>query len=445
MKFNSIRNASFFSVLLLFSCQTKQQKDDKPISNVVTTDIDLFWNAYDIIIKETDTVRQERMIDSMYLSQGSVGLEKIIEARNYTAQEYVSLINRHPKFWSSIRKNTLKSKEIADEMNVGIQKLKMIYPALKPAKIYFTVGAMRTNGTTQDSLVLIGSELAMAEKSTDVSEFEGRTKQWLENYISTNPIDKVVLLNLHEYVHTQQKAMPNGLLYQVLYEGIAELVSVKALGVVSSTPAVEFGLENPLVKQKFEEEMFYEKTYEWMWSNAPNEFDVRDLGYYIGYYIADSFYNQSANKAQSINDLIQLDYGNPTVIDAFIDGTNFFSKSIETLRAEDSLKRPKLIGIQQFENGSNDVNYKTKKITIRFSEPLSQNHTGVDYGPLGENTFPKVLARTWSEDSTLWTLDVELEPEMKYQIMISNNFRNELGFPLQPYLIDFATSSLNGL
>jgi hypothetical protein len=40
--------------------------------------------------------------------------------------------------------------------------LKVVYPELRHAKIYFTVGAMRSNGTTLDSMVLIGSEFAMA-------------------------------------------------------------------------------------------------------------------------------------------------------------------------------------------------------------------------------------------------------------------------------------------
>lgn len=433
--------ATTLTSIALISCQTGLKKEEKPASNVVTTDIDLFWKAYDIIVKEPDTIKQEALIDSLYLKQGSVGLEKIVEVRNYTAHDYVSLINQYPGFWRSIRKNTFKSKEIASELNQGIQKLKERYPALKPAKIYFTVGAMRTNGTTRDSSVLIGSELAMMDKLTDISEFEGRTKQWLENYKSTDPINKLVLLNLHEYVHTQQRAMPNSLLYQVLYEGIAEYISVKALGVVSSTPAVDFGAKNTKVKQKFEEEMFYERTYEWMWSNAPNEFDVRDLGYYLGYYIADSFYQQSTDKTTAIKELIALDYSDPKTIDAFIDGTNFFSKPIDSLRNEDRKNRPQVLGVKQFENGSEKVNHQTKKITVIFSEPLSQNHTGVDYGALGEKAFPKVLERSWAEDSLSWTLKVELLPETKYQILISNNFRNERDIPLQPYLVDFKTSA----
>jgi len=277
-------------------------------------------------------------------------LKKIINARNYTAIEYVNLINNYPKFFESIHANTLKSKLLAEELNDGIEKLEVIYPDLKPAKIYFTIGCMRTNGTTRDNLVLIGSELAMAESTTDISEFEGGTKEWLETFFSSNPINGLVLLNVHEYVHTQQTSIPDNLLHIVLYEGIAEFVSVVAMGVPSNTPAIKFGEKNSAVRKTFEREMFYEKTSDWLWSNSPNEFGVRDLGYYIGYAIAESHYNKSSNKKKAIKKLIELDYSNPDEIDTFIDNTCFFSKMIEELRMEDQKNRPNVVSINKIEN-----------------------------------------------------------------------------------------------
>lgn len=257
---------------------------------MVTTDIDLFWNAYDKIVQEKDTLKQLELIRSLYIEKGSVGLKRIMEVRNYTAEEYIELINAYPKYWNSIRANTLSAKNLSAELNDGIDKFKHIYPKMKPAKMYFTIGAMRTNGTTQDSSVLIGSELAMADANTDISEFEGRTKEWLEGFFGTNPIGGLVLLNVHEYVHTQQQLPPNNLLYQVLHEGIAEFISAKAMNVPSAAPAIDYGKANPKVRETFEKEMFYEQTFEWLWSNSPNDFGIRDLGYYIGYSIAENYY-----------------------------------------------------------------------------------------------------------------------------------------------------------
>lgn len=432
------RILTFLFIGFISSCQT--QKTEMEHNLVVATDIDNFWTAYDLIIQETDSLKQIEIIDSVYIKKGSIGLQKIMDVKNYTAQDYIRLINLYPKYWNSIRENTYKSKSLADDLQEGIQKLKAIYPKLKPAKIYFTIGAMRTNGTTLDSLILIGSELALADSSVDISEFEGRTKEWLETYFGGNPIDGLVLLNVHEYVHTQQNSIPDNLLHQVAYEGIAEFVSVKAMGVPSDAPAIEFGKSHPAVKDKFEKEMFYERTFNWLWSNSPNEFETRDLGYYIGYEIAERHYESSSDKQKAIEKLIALDYDKPKEIDAFIDETGFFSKPIDDLRKVDRENRPQVLGIKQFENGKLSVDPYLKEITIEFSEKLNGYNTGLNYAELGEDAFPNITHHFWSEDSILWTMQVELEPTKRYQFWVTGNFRTKNDIPLFPYLIEFKTT-----
>ena len=430
-------NKIFILLLLgtLLSCQTPKKNQSK----VITKDIDNFWKAYDLITQEPDSLIQTRLIDSLYIRKGSIGLEKIMEARNYTASEYVELINSYPKFFESIRANTLKSKTLTRELINGIDKLEAVYPHLKPAKIYFTIGCMRTGGTTRDSLILIGSELAMANSQTDISEFEGRTKEWLATYFGSDPFDRLVLLNVHEYVHTQQNPIPNNLRHIVLYEGIAEFVSVTAMEVPSSAPAIEFGKNTPAVRKRFEKEMFYERTSDWLWSSSPNEFGVRDLGYYVGYAIAEKHYNKSTNKQQAIKELIELDYSKPEEIDDFIDRVDYFSKTIEELQKEDRENRPKVLKVQQFENGAENVDPEIKQITVAFSVKLNGYNTGVDYSDLGETAFPKVASREWSSDSTSWTLEVELEPEKHYKFWITSNFRTKSGIAILPHLIEFKT------
>lgn len=409
--------------------------------NVVSTDIDNFWTAYDSIVGEKDSLKQIELINSLYIEKGSAGLKAIMEVRNYNASQYVEMINNYPKFLLSIRPNTLRSKSIAKELNRGIEGLAAIYPHLKPAKIYFTIGCMRTNGTTRDSLVLVGSELAMADSKTDISEFEGHSKEWLETFFGTNPIEDLVLLTVHEYVHTQQNPIPDELLYKVLYEGVAEFVSVRAMAVPSATPAIEFGKNNPAVREKFEREMFYERAYDWLWNNSPNEFGIRDLGYYVGYAIAEKHYEKATNKQEAIRELIELDYSKPRELDVFIDQTGYFSKNIDEIREEDMSRRPAVLQIREFRNMATDVNPNIDRITVEFSEQLNAYNTGVDYSDLGEGYFPKIESRSWSADSLSWTMNVELHPNQHYKFWITSNFRTQNNVPLLPYLIEFETKA----
>ncbi len=427
----------FVFLLILTGCQSK----DDPKARVITADIDRFWTMFDVVSKRTDSLEQLRLLEEMYLSQGTSGLKGIIDAKRYSSDEFLNMINQYPKFLQSIKSNTYKARELSSQLEEGIEKLKTVYPELKPAKIYFTIGAMRSGGTTIDSLVLIGSELAMVDEHTDISEFEGRMKTWAVNYIETKPLDNIVLLNVHEYVHTQQKPIPDNLLYQCLYEGVAEFISTKAMGVPSSSPAVKYGKSNPKVKEVFENEMFYDLTYKWLWSNAPNQFDVRDLGYYIGYQLCELHYEKETDKKKAIKELIEINYEDTRSVDSLIDNTNFFSKPINLLRTEDKKRRPKIVRIKEFENGSLEVDPMLEEITIEFSQPLNGYNTGVNYGELGEDAFPKIVDRMWSEDSKSWTMKVELEPDKKYEILITNNFRTEKDIPLVPFLIQFTTGS----
>jgi hypothetical protein len=114
---------------------------------------------------------------------------------------------------------------------------------------------------------------------------------------------------------------------------------------------------------------------------------------------------------------------------------------LDELYANFESKRPYVTGIAQFENNSDNVSPQTKEITVRFSRPLNGYNTGVDFGDLGQEAFPKndINGRYWSEDHTAWTIPVELEPDRTYQLFITNNFRTEDDIPLKAYLIEFKT------
>lgn len=432
---NTLKTLFLFS-LLCINCGLKAQ-------HVLTTDIDHFWEAYEKITTTKDSTLQYDYLEQLYLSKETEGLQAIRQARNYTPQDYINTINSYPKFWASVKPNTLKAKKSAKELEVAIGKLRKIYPQLKPATIYFTIGALRTNGTFSGNLVLIGSEIAMADKNTVTSEFPENIRKGRRAYFDSNPIEHLVLLNVHEYVHTQQKPVTQNLLAYVVSEGVAEFVSTKTMGVSSAVPAVVFGKQNnEKVRGKFEKEMFYlNNQSKWLWSDASNDFGVRDLGYYIGYQICENVYGQAKDKKDAIKKMIELDYSDEASVEAFVNSSKFFSKPLDMLYQDFETKRPTVIGIKEFENNSTNVSPKVQEITIQFSEPLNGYNTGLDYGALGQENFPKndVKKRYWAEDKKSWTISVSLEPNKKYQLLITANFRNKDDIPLKEFLIEFQT------
>jgi len=427
-------------LIILACCRAASQSPE----NIITTDIPHFWQAYDLITSTQDSVLQYKYLDSLYLDKATPGLTAIREARNYTPQDYIRVINEYPEFWASIRVNTLKADLFSTQLEAGIEKLRAIYPDLKPAKIYFTIGALRTNGTTLDSLVLIGSELAMSDSNTVSSEFP---EEWRENrrkFFGSNPITDLVLLNVHEYVHTQQKPALDNLLSYVIREGVAEFVSSKAMDVASAVPAIAYGKKNEDVRKKFEKEMFYgHNIYQWLWGDAENDFGIRDLGYYIGYEMCELYYEQANDKKAAIKKLIELDYTNETEIEDFVNGTGFFSLPIEELYQQFQDRRPFVTGIQPFENNSKLVEPGVLQMTVTFSEAMNQESRSFDFGPLGEEAVVRIKNIVgYSADGRSLTFEIEpLEPNKQYQLTIGWGFINLDNVPLKQYLIDFKTAS----
>jgi hypothetical protein len=405
----------------------------------VSTDIENFWTAYDKIVATKDSAKQYSLLKEWYLDKATLGLKSLIELRNYTEKDFIDGINQYPKFWRSLRPNTLKINTLYSDINLDIQKLKKAYPDLKPSTIYFAVGAFRTNGATQQDRVLIGSEFSLADKNTLVDEF---TEQRQAFYKTQDPIHELALLCTHEYIHTQQKPLVENLISMCLYEGVAEFVSCKVTGKKSAAPAIAFGKANEkIVVDKFVSDLFtMTNNYNWLWGSNRNELKVRDLGYYIGYEICERYYNLSKDKVKAVKELIELDYTNEKEVERIIDTTQLLPKTLEALNQDYEKQRPRVIKLSPFDNGSQIVKSGPTKITVTFSEPLVKYNTGIDFGPLGQAYAPKIQPeRAFSDDGASWTFEADLKPNQHYQILISNNFRKANGVRLKPYLIDFKT------
>lgn len=426
------------STLFLFNCSSEQK--DK--NTIVTTDLDHFWEAYDKVTSTSDSLEQMEYLNELFIDKASDGQKAMFEARRYTPEAYLEAINNYPLFWESIRENTYKAKDFSVKLEEGVEMLRDIYPDLKPAKIYFTMGVFRSGGTTMDSLVLIGSEISMADENTVSSEFPDYLSN-LENVFSRNPINDIVFLNIHEYVHTQQNsAQGSNLLVRCMNEGVAEFVAEKASGQASISPAISVGKEKDArVREKFEKEMFSHYYQNWLWSNLENEFGARDMGYYVGYAISNAYYEATDNKKEAIKTLIELDYQDRKAVEEFVEATGYFSKPISELEQDYINNTPEVIGIKEFKNGDQNVNPNTKTLTLEFSQPMDPRLKNTRIGPLGEDyVLPVNKYDGFSEDGKIIYYGMDLEPNKRYQLLIHDQFRSVDGVLLKPYLIDIKTA-----
>ena len=395
---------------------------------VVSSDLDHFWEAYDSITATTDTSEQLRLLNTLFIDRASPGQEALFAVRNYTPVEYVHYIGQYPKFYASIRANQEKYRGVIDAIDGYLPKLKVLYPEATPAKVYFGMGNLRTSGTTIDSTVLFGAEIAFGDRTTDVSELPAALDN-IKEHFQTDPVKEIDFLALHEYVHTQQvESLGVGLLATCLREGSAEFIAELASGKASTTPAIPYGRANEAaVFAAFERQLFNQQVGYWLWTSAENPFGTRDLGYFIGYTLARHYYDRATDSTTAVRELIELDYGDQGAVEDFVESIGYFDRSVEALRTAYVANQPHVT----------KVGHAGNRYTAHFSEPMVTTSWGFDYGPLGEaNVLPITEVIGFSADSTAITFAVGLRPGEIQQVVLTRNFRSAKGGELRDYLLE---------
>jgi len=433
---------SLFAVLM-FNLLAITALAQHPKQTIITTDIDNFWSAFDELNTTTDSLEQLDILQRQYVNKGTAGLKAFMEAKGYTTAAWLDCIRKYPKYWTSIRSKTYKVKGLKTQFNPFLKKFRKLYPELKPAGIYFCIGAMRSGGTTLGDKVLIGAELATGDSDVDISELPQNTKKWLETYFGTNPFKDIVLLNMHEYVHTQEKGNGNTLLAQCIYEGTADFVAELITGKVPSMPYMSYGKSNhEKLKQKFKEEMFLTEFGGWLYNGTTNPYGVGDLGYYIGYSICKTYYDNAQNKKAAVKELIELDYGNDAVVEHFLKKTGYFADGFnkEEIISTYIKQKPVVTHIDPFNNGDENVPSNITEMTIFFSKPMDRNRISISFGAGGEKTFPLKKILGFAEDNKSLKLGIQLKSNQSYEFLITGrNFKSTDGYPLTEYPVHFKT------
>ncbi len=433
--FNMKKTLSLF--LLSFSIPVFSSGQNTT-QNVFTSDIDNFWNAYDSIQTTNDSLKQIGFIQTLYIDKGTRGLKAFMVARNYTAKLWVELIRMYPKFWRSVRPNTFSVKSYAADIEKSIKKFKELYPGLKDAKMYFTVGGLRSGGTTMNDMVLIGSEIATGNASTDVSEFPNK---WLEGVFKSQQADNLVALNIHEYVHTQQKGYSGNLLGQVITEGSCDFITELVTGKLLQNNYIVYGREHELaLKEKFKFEMFTRNSSNWLYNGSTSK-TVGDLGYFMGYTICKSYYENSPDKKTAIKEIIELNYSDSVAVENFLTRSKYYTESInksELLKAYEA-KVPRVVKLEPFQNGDTLVDAGIKELRITFSTPMGKGYSFND-GKRGKEYSPITGVVGFSEDGTAFTLKLDLKPNHEYEFIITDkSFRSKDDYSLRPYQVNFKT------
>ena len=303
----------FLCILLLFPVIVIGQK-----LKIHTDNMTNYWIAYDSVQTTQSTMKQQYYLQHLYLDKASKGFKDFIRSREVTAKKLLDNIKLYPAFWESVRTNTLAIKQHTGEVEDLMENFGKLYPEFKQPDVYFVIGAMNSGGTTSADMVLIGSELASANATTNADELG----KWLQDVFKNNK--NVVTIVAHELGHTQQKggdAEDDGnsnLLGYCIREGACDFISELLLEQAITTPYLTYGKEHESeLWRQFTKEMHGQDISNWLYNGNQAPQGVADLGYFVGYAICKSYYDKAKDKKQALKDIIELDY-DPGSVERFL-------------------------------------------------------------------------------------------------------------------------------
>ncbi|WP_314241868.1 Ig-like domain-containing protein [Empedobacter tilapiae] len=420
-------------LILLIVLSTKMNAQQ-----IITTDIDNFWIAYDSVnkVKENKT----SVFKQLYLDKGTIGLKDFVKYKDFNEKNYVTAFAKYPEFWKSIRKNTLVSSKQIQKTEKALKEFKKLYPNQSKGNIYYTIGALRSGGMPNGADLIVGLEKVVGDKTTNTSEFENKT---LQNMFQFSNPSLLGFVSVHEFIHTFQKGSEVNVLAKAIKEGSADFIAELALKEKYNSHYLDYGFKNfDLVRNQFKNQLFSQNYENWFYNSETNEHP--DLGYFVGYVISKNYYANSKNKKQAIKDLIELNYEDEKAVFEVLNQSKYYSEvlNIEELKANYEKNQPRVVKIIEFENGAQKVDTTLKQIQIVFSKPLNDK-VSINFSKNGKAHFPLNKIVGLNADKTVLIVEtIDLQPNTLYDFYITNRSTKSLdGYPFieEEYKIEFKT------
>ena len=273
----------------------------------VVDDVRRFWAAYDAGGRDGNaTAFQKRYLDS-----ATAGLRNFASARTVTAQSLVDVVHVYRAYYDALRPVSLAittSDPVFTEVRANYARIQQLYPDAFFPPVTLLFGRFNTGGTTGSAGMLIGMEFYGVDANAPLG---GLSTFARDNQFSLR--NDFAPLVAHEHAHMLQQAagatgLGNGgtLLSRALAEGGADFIGELSSG-------------RPSYRRKFAEWQAREREFwtafardmqgtdvsRWLYNQGSGTTEwPGDLGYFMGYRIAQAFYSRATDKAAALRELI---------------------------------------------------------------------------------------------------------------------------------------------
>ena len=305
---------SAFGLLGASQCTSGLRRvEDVPL---VTTDIDNFWAAYPVAMR--DTAQAYRVFQEQYFDKSSVGLKEYFRRKyNGNAHLFARRITQRPRYYASVRSTTLAVADQKPQVLQAFRRLQALYPAVRFSPVYFVVGGF-AGSTAQPPGLLIEADQTSNGPGVDTSELT------LVQRNRNGAVADLPRLVTHEMIHNTQQRHTGRLLSAAIREGMADFVAELATGTLGTNARLHaYGnAHEQQLWQAFQREMNGSNLGNWL-ANSEQETPEKpcDLGYYVGYKICEAYYDSKIDKKQAVADMLTTKN-----FDAFLQQSGYAAK-----------------------------------------------------------------------------------------------------------------------
>jgi hypothetical protein len=307
-----LRQIILISTLIFFSNTAFSQSDKY---DIVTKDVLHFWEAVDSLKENCDTTQ---IFQRLVIDRATNEFKIFIKKWKITAKDYTYQYRHYPNFYRTLRSSTIKLINDENLIRQTINNFRKIYPNYVDASICISIGNFMTGGTisiihedilNHNKFVYIGLEYHGLDSLTIISELPIST----QDYVSRSNFYRTII---HELVHIQQQTHGNkiaktyygdNLSAIILREGIPDFISKLVYPYGNNGNNYYYGIQHEaMLRAKLKSEIYGSDFTYWIYNTNTVSSQPRDLGYFMGSRIADSYFKQLSATTINVTELIEI-------------------------------------------------------------------------------------------------------------------------------------------
>lgn len=273
---------------------------DPAQAEIVTSDVDHFWQAFDDAAK-LPAAEREPIYQKEYLDLASQGLKDFAAKRHLTAEKLAQHVEEQRAYYAKVRPYIGQVVGQKAVIQADFRRLKALYPDIKfPAHVYFVVGAQHGAGMNSDHGIVLAAEMFATPPGTVYS------------YNIIYP-DYVPFSVVHETIHFNQAYQTSDgsdLLQGVVSEGTADFIAslvVQEPDARQMTDRWEYGCPHEKeLDARFAADQDKQDLGPWLFVHPTDNGWPPDMGYWLGYRIGQSFFAKAKDRTAALRSMLQV-------------------------------------------------------------------------------------------------------------------------------------------